>query len=386
MNDANDIARLAPYRDGTFREAIGRVLQHPLLPKILAAYFPQVPMEKIVEVAGRVHNADQFQKAFIDPLIDTVLQKTSRGLTFSGAESLEAGQTYLFVSTHRDILLDPSLFAWALFRHGVRTPMICLGDNLLSDSWIADLMKINKGVTVIRGASQRELLRWSIALSELLGGAVRAGTESVWIAEAEGRAKDGDNVCQAGVIKMLALAGEGHFLDRLASLRLRPVAISYEFEPCDALIAREQYLLERDGRYSKAEGEDMRSVQREVAGTKGGIHIAVGPPLQADIERARTLENRNLQARAVCQAIDREIHASFRLWPSHYIAYDRLQGEARMQAHYDDEHRVAFEDRMTAAIGALGMGPADRPGLERHFLKLYAKPVENRLATTERRG
>jgi hypothetical protein len=179
---------------------------------------------------------------------------------------------------------------------------------------------------------------------------------------------------------MLALSGEGPFLDRLLSLRLRPVSISYEYEPCDAFIAREQYLTERTGTYAKSPGEDMRSIRHEVMGRKGGIHIEIGRSLDAALIAARALPNKNLQARSVSMAIDARVHADFRLWPSHYIAYDLLQTEARFADHYSVEKREEFCRRMEKSLDALAMPDQDRPGLRQHFLKLYASAVSDRLS------
>ena len=226
----SDIRELRGYSDAEYRDAIRRLIEHPAAPKLIHAYFPGAPMEAIAARARGYETVDDFQAGIISPAIESMLKQTSGGISLSGIENVRQGSRYLYLSNHRDIILDAALLTQRLCVLGHGTPKICLGDNLLGSPLVVDLIKMNKGVTVKRGLAPRELLRWSHALSELIRRSIvgrdnagsgssplaRAGShvdsdrrDSVWIAQREGRTKDGNDLTQPGVLKMLAMAGEG---------------------------------------------------------------------------------------------------------------------------------------------------------------------------------
>jgi hypothetical protein len=368
---AEDAVRdISPYDDEGFRQALARVLASPELPAVLATCFPGVPREAILARLRGLTTIEDFQREIIAEALRGMLETTSRGLTVGGLDKLRPGQAHLFLSNHRDILLDSALFTRSLILAGLASPKICLGDNLLVSPFITDLVKMNKGVTVKRGLAQRELLRWSQVLSRLIRAEVESGHDSVWLAQREGRAKDGCDLTHPGVLKMLGLSGEGDFAARLESLHVVPVAISYEYDPCDMQKARERYLLEVEGSYQKKPGEDVASMIAGVRGQKGRIHIEVG----REIPKVPAGESKGEQARALCQAIDDQMTTLYRLWPSHYLAFELLEGHNPGPA-VPPELRLEFTERLDSRLAGLKLTPAASVHVRRSVLEMYANPV-----------
>ena len=287
----HELREIAPYEGQAFHDGLGRLLRHPAVPSFVRRCFPTLDFAAVAERVRAVRDVDDFQDQFISKAVQALAGScSSTGWSLGGLERMLPGRRYLFVSNHRDILCDPAVFCTLLNLNGRRTPKICLGDNLLSEPLIVDLVKVNKGVTVKRTGARREIFRASQVLSAYLQREIRQGVDSVWIAQREGRAKDGNDRTQVGILKMLALAGERSFVDTLSALAIVPLAVSYEYDPCDALKARELHLTGAQGFYAKAADEDVASMGLGLTGFKGGIHFEVGRELdQAALDRARAL-------------------------------------------------------------------------------------------------
>lgn len=373
----SDIQELQAYSDDEFRAARDRLLVSPILPDLVRAYFPGIRLSDFVERLSRLSNVLEFQAAVIAPAIDAMLKQGSGGITFSGTENISPEGRYLYLSNHRDIICDPALFTHGLYVRGFGTPKICLGDNLLSGALVIDLIKMNKGVTVKRRLAPRELLRWSHALSELIHRSIDQKQDSVWIAQKEGRTKDGDDRTHPGVIKMLTMAGHGTFAQRASRLHIVPVAISYELDPCDIYKARELHVRATQGTYIKAPGEDHKSMMESIRGFKGRIHIALGRELTEECEKAAAFESKKDQLGSITQAADRQIHQLYRCWPSNYIAADLLAGRETFRQHYTEQEKRRFTDRMDSRLDGLDSPAPDREGIRKRFLEAYARPVLN---------
>lgn len=369
----SDIHALQAYTDAEFRTARDRLIENPILPDLVRTYFPNLPLSEFVKRVSSLESVSEFQTHVVSPAIELMLRKGSSGITLSGTDHLSRNGKYLFLSNHRDIICDPSLFTQQLHAHGFSTPRICLGDNLLTGALIIDLIKMNKGVTVKRKLAPRELLRWSHALSELIFRSIHEGADSVWIAQKEGRTKNGDDRTHPGVIKMLAMAGQGSFAERVSALHLVPVAVSYEYDPCDIHKAKELHMRATEGAYIKAPGEDHKSMIESIRGFKGRIHIAIGHELAEECRAVQALESKKDQLNFLTEATDRQIHRLYRLWPTNYIALDLLNHQAEFEAHYTAEQKRHFIDRMESRLEGLA------PGVRLRFLEAYARPVTNNL-------
>jgi len=366
-----------PYDEAGFQSGMNRLIYHPLLPVIVESVFPTHTLENFQKFLKTIQNVESFQREVISKAISAILQQSSTELSISGLDNISPHRKYLYVSNHRDIICDPALFTNALFLHGYGTPKICLGDNLLTDQLIIDLVKMNKGITVRRNLPPRELLRSSIVLSDLISQQILENIDSVWIAQREGRAKDGNDQTHPGILKMLTLTGKGSFLDRIQDLHIVPVSISYEYDPCDIFKAREYHILSNQGSYHKAPLEDTVSMISGIQGFKGRIHIAVGKEIRNQLNHPGTLDSKRDQINLVVSEIDRQIQGNYRNWPSNYIAFDLLEDKNSMSNEYTLEKKAAFVERMEKSLATLSVSELDRRGIRQKYLEGYANSVRN---------
>ncbi len=380
-NSALDAQRLRPYSEPEVVEAMVRLTESPMMELVRQTCFPSRSAEQLGALGAGVRGWHDFQEHFIAPAIDSILAQSSDGFSISGFERIGPERRAVFVSNHRDIVCDAALFTFGLHRKGWESPFICLGDNLLVNPFVVDLVKMNRGVTVKRGLPPRELLRWSHALSWLVTNAVTdCGSEgaSVWIAQREGRAKDGSDETHPGVLKMLALASDGAILDALDRLHLTPVAVSYEYDPCDALKARELYLTQAQGSYQKEPGEDVRSMALGIRGYKGRIHIEIGEEVSEAIAAARALGSRKEQLQLVASRLDQRISELYRRFPTAWIARDLLDGRERAAEQsdrfsYTAAERAKFEARMEKQLDSIHAAGEVRSGIRLQILEMYAR-------------
>jgi len=377
-----ELSAIAPYEGAEFHAGLRRLLAHPAVPAFARRCFPTLEFDAARERICTLKDVDDFQAQFISKAVQELAGKSSSGWTLGGLERTSPGRRYLFISNHRDILCDPAVFCTLLYLNGRRTVKICLGDNLLSQPLITDLVKVNKGVTVKRTGSRRELFRASQVLSTYIHREIAEGVDSVWIAQREGRAKDGRDRTQTAILKMLALGGRASFVDALSALTIVPLAVSYEYDPCDALKARELYFTQTRGHYRKAPDEDFSSMGLGLTGFKGGIHFEIGQELdRAVFEGARALPSRAEQADAIASEIDRQIHANYRRWSSNYVAGDLLSGRDDRRAHYSEAKRDEFVRRLAQQLDALGLQGEARASVRHLILASYAEPVATELGS-----
>ena len=263
------------------------------------------------EVTG-INSVDALQSK-LEPYVDRVIERASDGISYSGLEQLQSGRPYLYIANHRDIVMDPAFVNYALYHAGQPTPRIAIGDNLLQKPFVGDLMRLNKSFIVQRSVSgRREKLAAYQLLSAYINHSIRTEQQSVWIAQAEGRAKDGDDRTDSAILKMFHMANkEQPFEQALAELHLIPVSISYEYDPCDRAKARELRIRAETGDYQKAEGEDDLSIAQGITGHKGRVHVSFGSEITQP----------SADAKQLALEVDAQILANYRLFPVHYLAY-----------------------------------------------------------------
>jgi 1-acyl-sn-glycerol-3-phosphate acyltransferase len=337
--------------------------------------FPETPDEVWKEQLLKTHSIRDFQCNFIYQSIQKVLQKSSDGLTTSGFEKLEKNTAYLFISNHRDIILDTSLLNAALFEHGLVMTASAIGDNLVKKSFLLTLSKLNRNFLVLRGLPPRELLQSSKLMSEYIGQLILRENRSVWIAQREGRTKDGNDATHTGVLKMLAMGSDDENLMRyFKSLKVVPVSISYEYDPTDALKMPQLMAEANNEIYVKEKNEDFLTLLSGIMGQKKRIHIHIGDVLDHELDIIATEnDNSNKQIQALTQVIDDAILTNYRLWPTNYIAYDLLNQTNRFADYYTETERQLFERRLEIKIDQ-----SNKVALE-GFLSMYANPVVNKL-------
>lgn len=365
---------IRPFYDAEINEAIQKVVHHPMMKALMNFAFPDVDDEVWKEQLKKTHSIRDFQCNFIYKALMQVLEKTSEGLTTSGFDKLEKNTSYLFISNHRDIILDTSLLNACLFDNGLVMTASAIGDNLVKKAFLYTLSKLNRNFLVLRGLPPRELLQSSKLMAEYIGQLLLRENRSVWIAQREGRTKDGNDATHQGVLKMLAMGSdEQNLMDYFKKVKIVPVSISYEYDPTDALKMPQLMAEANNEIYIKEKNEDFMTLLSGIMGQKKRIHIHVGDVLDKEIDQIKAVfDNSNKQIQALAQAIDDSILNSYKLWPTNYIAYDLLNNTNKYAHLYTEKEKSLFERRLEIRIDE--NNPVEMQG----FLAMYANPVVNK--------
>lgn len=365
---------IRPFYDSEINEALQNVIHHPMMKALMNFSFPDVADEVWKEQLRKTHSIRDFQCNFIYQSVQKVLEKSSEGLSTSGFENLEPNTAYLFISNHRDILLDTTLLNAALFEHGLVMTASAIGDNLVKKSFLKTLAKLNRNFLVQRGLTPREMLQSSKLLSEYIGHLLLHENRSVWIAQREGRTKDGNDATNPGVLKMLGMASdEKNLMDYFKKIKIVPVSISYEYDPTDALKMPQLMAEANNEVYVKEKNEDFMTILSGALGQKKRIHIHVGKVLDTEIDTiVAENDNCNKQIVALAQVIDDAILGNYKLWPTNFIAYD-IVNKTNMYSHlYTENEKSLFERRLEMRIDETN------PIALQGFLAMYSNPVVNK--------
>ena len=365
---------IRPFYDTEVNEAIRASVNHPMMKAIMNFTFPELDDNVWKEQLKRTHSIRDFQCNFIYKALKQVLEKSSDGLSTSGFEKLQKNTSYLFISNHRDIILDTSLLNASLFENGLVMTASAIGDNLVKRDFMNTLAKLNRNFLVQRGLSPRELLCSSKLMSEYIGQLLLRENRSVWIAQREGRTKDGNDATHSGVLKMLAMGSdEANLMEYFKKIKIVPVSISYEYDPTDALKMPQLIAEANDEIYIKEKNEDFVTLLSGIIGQKKHIHIHVGDILNTELDTiAAEFDNTNKQIQAVAQAIDDSILQSYKLWPTNYIAHDLLNKTNSYSHFYTENEKSLFERRLEMRIDE------NNPLMVESFLAMYANPVVNK--------
>ncbi|GHE76957.1 1-acyl-sn-glycerol-3-phosphate acyltransferase [Thalassotalea profundi] len=322
---------IRPYRDNEVVDVLKKLANEPELINAIATFlvpkltkrFPSLT-RKIVQwsLKKKIKNwrtIDDIQ-LHVAKYLHKLVENSTKGFSYDGVDNLDFNKPILFISNHRDIVLDVALINWALFKCNAKTVEAAVGDNLLHKTWVADLMRINKSFIVKRSEkTKREMLTASKTLSAYIHHSLTDNQQNIWIAQREGRAKDGMDKTNAALISMLLLNKDKAMpiSDYLAELNIVPVSISYEFDPCDHDKAIELAQKETNGDYKKTADEDLKSITQGIVGQKGRIHIAFGDPIIGDFT----------DSKAIAAEIDRQIINNYKLYESNQSAYQVLHNE-----------------------------------------------------------
>lgn len=365
---------IRPYYDNEVPAALERIGSHPMVKAMLKFIYPQASEEYISERLANCNSIREFQTKIIARGIYNVLSRSSHGLTTSGFEKLEKDTAYLYVSNHRDIILDTSLLNISLFDNDLTMTASAIGDNLVKKSFLLELSKLNRNFLVQRGLSPREMLASSKLMSEYMAKNLLEDKRSIWIAQREGRTKDGNDITQQGVLKMLGLAsGRENPFEYFKKIKIVPVAISYEFDPTDMFKMPELMAKHYEEEYIKSANEDFDSILKGLTGQKKRIHLGVGDVLSVELDEImNSSEPLNKQYQQLALVIDKQIHKHYKLWPTNYLAYDLLNETQKYAAFYTDKEKRQFDRRIARRVVA-----NDKIALQ-NFLAMYANPVVNK--------
>ena len=373
MTDYHKFDDIRPYRDEEIPAAMQRIASNNSFPLVARFVFPELPVEQAADKIRNIKTIYDFQHDVMIPMNEQVLEGTITEFSLGGIEKLETSKRYLYVSNHRDIVLDSCILMYALYRDGGHdTGEITFGSNLMQGELVVDIGKSNKMFRVDRGRNPRELYSTSVHLSEYIRYAITEKHQSVWIAQRNGRTKDGIDRTDQGVIKMFGMSGPKDRVDALDELNIVPVSVSYEWESCDILKALELFESRNGEPYIKKPGEDLNSILTGIMQNKGRVHFQICDPLRREeLEALSDVPNVQFH-REVAQILDKRICSNYRLFPNAYIAHDLRYGNSKYADRYTKDQYDAF----TAHMAELDKYSTD-PVLADIFLGIYANPIDN---------
>ena len=374
---------IRPLEDSEVKDAIESLLANKDFERALRYIKPDLDWEEFSAAMRACKTKYEFKSTFGYDAVMTVAKKTTFSLTISGRSRLPKDKAACtFISNHRDIVLDASFLNLMLYDVGYGLTQIAIGDNLLIRPWIETLVRLGNSFIVKRGVSVRQMLEVSRTLSAYIHHTIKDTKESIWIAQREGRAKDSDDRTQGSVLKMLSIGGDkDNLLDNLMELNILPIAISYEFDPCDYLKAKEFQLKRDNPDYVKSQHDDLLSMETGILNNKGRVHFTITSPINETLAKLdRNMEKNELVA-AIASIIDREIYRNYRFYPCNYVAYDWLNGTRRFQEHYGPKDKKQFEAYVRGQLDKIAIPDKDEAFLLRKLLEMYSNPLKNYLTT-----
>lgn len=370
---------IRPFEPDELPDVFDRLLQNEQFCSVLAYFYPDVPKEALAAKMHACKDNLDFQKTFCYGFLVQLLARLSKGCDIDIA-SLDTDSRYTFISNHRDIVLDSALLDKLLIDAGFNTTCeIAIGDNLLKLPWVKDLVRVNKSFIVERALSMREMLMASKRLSEYMHFVIAEKNDNVWIAQREGRAKDSNDRTQEAILKMMVMGGEGSIIDRLKQLHLVPLAISYEYDPCDYLKAAELLARRDNPSWQKGPMDDVTSMQTGIMGYKGYIHYQCADCIDSYLDTIPADTPKTELFRLIADHIDRQIFAGYRLYPNNYVALDLLHGDSAHADHYTAEDKAQFEAYLKGQLDKIEMEGKDDAYLREQMLKMYANPAINQM-------
>lgn len=372
--ELNEFTDISPYTDAEAVEALGKLADHPTVVEVSKAIFPDKEPEFLRKILKSVKSIDEFQVLVMNKAVEWVLSTTAHNFSYDGIGNLKKiNGKFLAMSNHRDIILDPAITQVVLYRNAIPMTEIAVGSNLLTNKYIEYLIRSNRMIKVIRGINARQLYLSSQVLSKYIRECITSGRSSIWIAQREGRAKDGIDTTEQGLLKMLDMSGTADFTTNFEELNIVPLSISYEYEPCDILKARER-LISRTQKYVKGSREDLISIMTGIEQQKGNIHLNIGSPLTHDEIEAASCCNKNDRYQAIRHAVDVRIIEGYKLWKTNYIGYDMVNHTFKYRDKYTPEDVAQFTDYVEHQLDKVEKSLC-RADLRDIFLRIYANPV-----------
>ena len=379
--NTTEFDEIRPYNDEELSGVFEELIADPAFQKVVAGVIPDVPFEMLAQKMRACRTKLEFQKTFCYGLLWKLAGDCTDGISLDHTAIPDKSKAYTYISNHRDIILDSGFLSVLLVDQGMDTVEIAIGDNLLIYPWIKKFVRVNKSFIVQRALTMRQMLESSARMSRYMHYTIGEKNQSIWIAQREGRAKDSNDRTQESALKMLAMGGEGDIIDRLTEMNIVPLAISYEYDPCDYLKAQE-FQLKRDiPDYKKTQADDLKNMQTGLFGAKGHVHFQVAPCINGELAKLdRSLPKPELVSE-IAALIDRNIHANYRLYPGNYIAHDSLSGTETFAGQYTAGEKKHFMDYIDQQLARIELPNKDMPFLREKILLMYANPLTNYLAT-----
>lgn len=367
---------IRPYMPEELPAVYEELIADPEFQAAMGYAFKQIPFEQVAALMRNSKTNVDFQKALVYPFLQGLLKKFSKGISLS-YDNKEHLKNALCISNHRDIILDSAFLCLLMVDHIDNTVEIAIGDNLLIRPWIKKLVRVNRSFIVQRSASIREMLASSKRLSSYIHHTITEREQPIWIAQREGRAKDSNDTTQEGLIKMLSMYSSGEIFDALEQLNLSPTTISYEFDPCDYLKAKEFQQKRDNPEHKKSPLDDLTNMQVGLFGFKGRIHYHIAERINDKIAALDKEMPKNEKTTAVARIIDKTIHSNYKLWPVNYYYYELLTGDAQYADKYTQEEKAELDKYLAERIALVDLPQKDETFLRTKILEMYANPLIN---------
>lgn len=385
MENEYNFDDIRPYRDSELKEGMKRAVALPELDTVLSYLFPNVNLDEYKQFLLSMNSVHEFQQKVIAKFLLDLVDKTGNGMEINGLDRLNSDDCYLYISNHRDIVLDAALLDTLMICNGMHAAENAIGDNLCSRPWIAEMMKLNRNFIVKRSGTKREIFDASKKLSAYIRENIEGAASSVWIAQREGRAKDSNDRTQESLLKMLSMSSGKNIKKGFIDLNITPVSISYEYDACDFLKAKEFQQKRDNPDYQKAKDEDVISMQTGMMGYKGHIHYEVCEPLNAQLKELLADDvDRQTAIETIAALIDKAIHSHYMLYPGNYVAYDEAEGTNKyLGVKYTEEQKATFDAYVEKQIAKIDLPNKDEAFLREKMLMMYSNLVRNYLKATE---
>lgn len=373
MVDLSEFESISPYTDAEAAEALSKLAEFPLLSAISQKVFPTEEPDYLKNTLKSIKTIDEFQILVMQKFVRWVIETTAKNFSYDSIANINPDKKFLALSNHRDIILDPAITQLVLYANGIPMTEIAVGDNLITNKTIEWLIRSNRMIKVVRGISARELYLSSQLLSKYIRLNITENRSSIWLAQRQGRTKNGYDITEQGLLKMLDMSGQADFQSNFEELNIIPMSISYEIEPCDVLKARE-LVISRKRKYVKGPDEDLNSIMTGILQQKGNIHLNIGTQLTSDEIAAAALCDKNDRYQLIRHAVDLRVIEGYKLWKNNYVAYDLLNHSFKYSEMYnisDIEKFVAYMEHQLDTVEK----EINREDLRRIFLDIYANPV-----------
>ena len=373
MVDLSEFSSISPYTDAEAAEALSKLADYPPVAIASQHFFPDESPDFLKNLLKSIKTIDEFQVLVMQKFVRWAIEHTAKNFSYDGISNIDPDKRFLALSNHRDIILDPAITQLVLYTNGIPMTEIAVGDNLITSKTIEWLIRSNRMIKVIRGVTARELYLSSQLLSRYIRLNITEQRSSIWLAQRQGRTKNGYDVTEQGLLKMLDMSGQGDFQQNFEELNIIPMSISYEYEPCDILKARE-LVISRKRKYIKADGEDLNSIMVGIMQKKGSIHLNIGKPLTSEEIAIAASCDKNDRYQLIRHAVDLRVIEGYKLWKNNYIAYDILNHSYKYSDKYDKSDVEVFVDYMCRQLDTVEP-EINREDLRRIFLEIYANPV-----------
>ncbi len=378
MNSYN-FDNMRSFYDIEVPSVIERIIMSKKAELLLSPFLDKEETRKIIEHLPYIKTVSQLQNLIIKKIIDGILKKTKSEIFCENIENLDARKSYLFISNHKDIILDPAFLNYILMKYGHNTAEIAIGNNLLIEPWIEDIVRVNKCFIIFRNLQGRELLMSSKKVSAYIMYLIQEKNSSLWIAQREGRTKDGNDETQASLLKMLYLSAKNTSpTETIRMLNILPVAISFEYDPCDVLKAKELYLQEQGEEYVKSAEDDILSMKFSLTGLKGKVCYVFTQLIEENLIPHNV--DQQTATEIIAKKIDEKIYSAYKLFPSHYYSYDKFFNTNKFKNLYTEENIMEFENIIDEKIQLLLPHFFQNKDFRKHVYRQYANTVKNSLS------